>query len=341
MQGNFYQPQSIPPPQQQEQYPLQQQYPQQQQQQYPQQQHYPQQQQQHSQQHRSLNDFLGQYGQYHHQRMGMAPHSAPKFEAANGRILCCHLHNEHIWIKLGSMIAYNNGQVSFSRETIRDQGLIRTIKEGITKEGMELVKAQTKGTADLYLADEGKRVIHMCLQHGEAVLVNGDDVLAFENSVRWDIARNKSIAGIMQGGMFNVKLAGPGWICVTTHFDPLVLHVRAGQPIFTDPDNTVMWSANLKTSFKTDIKFKSILGSKFKSGEEVRILRQQAVPSQVTHSFTSSSSIIAACSGSGSGSGSGSSACAVSNEVRRRRVRRDPAGRGMIPAIITIHIHVV
>jgi uncharacterized protein (AIM24 family) len=58
----------------------------------------------------------------------------------------------------------------------------------------------------------------------------------------------KSISSWVQGGLFSVKLSGPGWISVTTHFDPLVIPIVKDIPVFTDPQNTVMWTSNLTPS---------------------------------------------------------------------------------------------
>ena len=64
----------------------------------------------------------------------------------------------------------------------------------------------------------------------------------------------KSVSGMLAGGLFNVKLTGSGLIALTTHYDPLTLRVRPGQPIFTDPNATVAWSGGLYPELKTDEK---------------------------------------------------------------------------------------
>jgi uncharacterized protein (AIM24 family) len=79
----------------------------------------------------------------------------------------------------------------------------------------------------------------------------------------------KSIAGMMSGGIFQVKLTGSGHVAITTHGDPLVLLVKPDQPVFTDPNATVAWSGNLSPDLKSNVSFKSLLGRG--SGEEFQM----------------------------------------------------------------------
>jgi uncharacterized protein (AIM24 family) len=165
------------------------------------------------------------------------------------------------------MIAYT-GEFDFSREGLVEHGFGKALRERFSSENMDLVKATSKQNGSvLYVADDGKKVLNFYLQSGESVLVNGDDVLAFEPSVNWDIKMLKSISGLMQGGLFNVQLTGPGFIAVTTESDPIVLPVNG--TVTTDPQNTVMWTAGLQVSLKTNVKFKSLFGRS--SGEEFQM----------------------------------------------------------------------
>lgn len=70
------------------------------------------------------------------------------------------------------------------------------------------------------------------------VTVNGEDVLAFESSVSYDISSMDSLAGSFAGGFTNVYLEGPGYVAITTHSEPIVLE----PPVTTDPSATVAWS---------------------------------------------------------------------------------------------------
>ena len=84
---------------------------------------------------------------------------------------------------------------------------------------------------------------------GETLFVNGNDILAFEQAISWDIKMMRKITGMMAGGLFNVKLQGQGLIAISTHYDPLTLDVRPDSPVITDPNATVAWYISLKTFF--------------------------------------------------------------------------------------------
>jgi len=163
------------------------------------------------------------------------------------------------------MISYY-GTISFEREGILNGGLFKALKESVSNEGMQLTKAVAKGSALMYIADEGKCIMNIPLGKGETIVLNGDDVLAFESSVKWDIKRNTSISTVLTHGMTNLHLTGPGWVAITTHGDPVILHVTKDSVVKTDPQNTVAWSGGLTCSFKVDLKLKNLVGRG--SGEE-------------------------------------------------------------------------
>lgn len=104
---------------------------------------------------------------------------------------------------------------------------------------------------------------------GQSISVNGNDVLAFEETVQWDIKMMKRIAGFMSGGLFNVLLKGKGMVAITTHYDPLTLQVTKDRPVFTDPNATVAWSGNLQPDLRTDISLKTLVGRS--SGESFQM----------------------------------------------------------------------
>jgi uncharacterized protein (AIM24 family) len=70
----------------------------------------------------------------------------------------------------------------------------------------------------------------------------------------------KKVSAMLSGGLFNVKLSGRGLIAITTHYEPITLLVKPGEPVLTDPNATVAWSGNLTPNFKTDISLKTLLG---------------------------------------------------------------------------------
>ena len=177
------------------------------------------------------------------------------FEVENPYLLEINLIGR-AWAKLGSMIGYV-GRIKFTREGALEHGVGKLVKKMFSGEGAKLMKVEGQGR--VYLADKGKRVQVLNLRN-EAIHVNGNDLLAFEDGVKWDIKMIRRMAGMMAGGLFNVRLDGPGMIAITTHYNPLSLRVRPGKPVFTDPNATVAWSGRLNPDIHTDMSFKTFLG---------------------------------------------------------------------------------
>lgn len=170
-----------------------------------------------------------------------------------------------VWTKMGSMVAYL-GNIKFTREGLLEKGLGKLLKKAVSGEGTKLTKADGRGK--LYLADSGKRISILSL-NDESIFVNGNDLLALEPSVEWDIKMMRSITGMLAGGLFNVKLEGTGMIAITSHFQPMTLRVKKGQSVTTDPNATIAWSGNLTPEFKKDISLKTFFGRG--SGESIQM----------------------------------------------------------------------
>lgn len=184
------------------------------------------------------------------------PNENDFFELEKPAMLEVNLKNQKILAKAGSMVAYI-GNIDFKREGLLSKGLGGLLKKAISGEGTSLMHAT--GTGKLYLADEGKKVKIIKLQN-EAVFVNGNDVLALEDNIKNEIKMLKSIAGMMSGGLFQVKLSGSGYIAITTHGEPILLRVTGNQAVYTDPNATVAWSENLTPNIKTNLTFGSFIG---------------------------------------------------------------------------------
>jgi uncharacterized protein (AIM24 family) len=191
--------------------------------------------------------------------------NAGVFEIENKSMLQINL-NGMVYAKAGAMIAYR-GNVKFSRKSAFEDGLGKLFKKALTGEGMTLMKMEGQGR--IYLADKGKRV-HVLQLQDESICVNGNDMLALESSLDSDITMVKSMAGMMAGGLFNVKISGSGLAAITTHGDPLLLPVSSATGIvYTDPNATVAWSGNLKPDMRTDISLGTLFGRA--SGESVQM----------------------------------------------------------------------
>ena len=137
--------------------------------------------------------------------------------------------------KAGSMVAYT-GDLSFTGQASAEGGITGLLKEAATNEGTPVMAVEGSGT--VYLADHGKKVQVLTLNDGDAITVNGEDVLAFESEVDYEISTIDSLAGSFAGGFTNVYLQGPGSVAITTHGDPIVVE----PPVATDPSATVPWS---------------------------------------------------------------------------------------------------
>lgn len=186
------------------------------------------------------------------------------FQLESDRMLEVNL-DSMVWMKAGAMVAYV-GQIKFTREGLLDQGLGSLLKRSVTGEGAKLTKAEGRGR--LYLADTGKTIKILRLE-GDAIFVNGSDLLAFEPTVQWEIKMMKKLAAVVSGGFFNVRLSGTGLIAITTHFEPITLRVKPGAPVRTDPNATIAWSGSLQPEFKTDVSLKSFFGRG--SGESIQM----------------------------------------------------------------------
>jgi len=140
-----------------------------------------------------------------------------------------------VMAKAGSMVAYT-GDLSFTGKASAEGGITGFLKEAATGEGTPVMTVE--GNGHVYLADHEKKVQVLELGPDDSITVNGEDVLAFESDLSYEIDTIDSLAGSFAGGLTNVYLSGPGYVAITTHGDPLVL----SPPVSTDPSATVAWT---------------------------------------------------------------------------------------------------
>lgn len=178
------------------------------------------------------------------------------FQLEKEYILELNINNQTVMVKKGAMIAYD-GNIKFEREGMLSKGVSNLLKKAVSGEGTTMMK--TSGTGRVYVADLAKKIRVLYLEN-EVINVNGNDILAHEESLKSDIRLMKSVAGIMGGGLFQASISGTGHVAITTHGDPLTLLVKPGQPVYTDPNATVAWSGDLKPEFKADISLKTLIG---------------------------------------------------------------------------------
>jgi len=186
------------------------------------------------------------------------------FELEGDRVLEINL-NGRVWTKMGSMVAYM-GNIKFTREGVLEHGMGKLLKRTVSGEGTKLTKAEGEGT--LYLADSGKKISILKLDN-DSIYVNGNDVLAFEDSIEWDIKLMRKISSLLAGGLTNIRLEGSGMVAITTHHQPLTLQVTSDKPVVTDPNATVAWSGSLEPQLKADVSIKTFFGRG--SGESIQM----------------------------------------------------------------------
>ncbi|WP_436925596.1 AIM24 family protein [Halosimplex amylolyticum] len=184
-----------------------------------------------------------------------------RFELENSKLLDIDVDGT-VLTKAGAMVAYD-GDLSFTGKSSAEGGLTGFIKEAATSEGTPVMEVEGQG--HVYVADREKRIQLLRLGPDEAISVNGEDVLAFEDRVDYEIGTIGSIGGASAAGLTNVFLSGPGTVAITTHGDPLVLE----PPVRTDPDATVAWSSNLSPSINTDRSLGDAIGQS--SGETYQL----------------------------------------------------------------------
>jgi uncharacterized protein (AIM24 family) len=181
------------------------------------------------------------------------------FTLQNSKMLRVALAGE-VLARQGAMVAYQ-GQVDFDYQG--SGGLGKRLKKAMTGEGLPLMRC--RGQGDLFLAHDADDV-HLIRLEGDGLTVNGDNILAFEPGISWDIRRVEG-AGMMSGGLFNTTLTGTGWVAVTAHGTPVVL--ETDQPTYADAQAAVAWSAGLQTRAHTAFKMGSLFGRS--SGESVQL----------------------------------------------------------------------
>jgi uncharacterized protein (AIM24 family) len=159
----------------------------------------------------------------------------------NSKMLKIELNGE-VMARTGSMVAYQ-GQVRF--QALGAGGVGKWLKQKVTGEGVPLMKLTGQG--DVFLANEAADVYLIDLDPGDALSINGANVLAFESTLTYDISFVQGMGMLSSAGLFNCVFSGQGRIAITSHGTPVV--VQVDQPTYADPQAAICWSASLQTSY--------------------------------------------------------------------------------------------
>lgn len=154
--------------------------------------------------------------------------------------------------RVGSMVA-TIGLIDFNPNPPQIANMLRSWATG---EGVPLMVCTGQG--ELYLADYGKDVVVLQLA-GEALSVNGKNILAFDASLQWGIERVKGVSMLSGMGMFNVVLRGSGWVALTSKGTPIVLDTREA-PTFVDTDALVAFTEGLSVQPRRTARLGSLFG---------------------------------------------------------------------------------
>ncbi|MGI9577637.1 MAG: AIM24 family protein [Microthrixaceae bacterium] len=156
-------------------------------------------------------------------------------------------------VRRGAMIAYQ-GDVNFAYEST---GVKRKLKSMATNEGLKLMRCD--GNGELFVSHGGEKLHFLTLGEGEGMSINSKSLLGFDATMHWDIEVIKAGAGaMMAGGLFNVKLTGPGTLILATDW-PLVLDTSEAQTL-VDPNAAVAWSAHLQVKMRSTMSAGALIG---------------------------------------------------------------------------------
>ncbi|MCX4983323.1 AIM24 family protein [Streptomyces sp. NBC_00572] len=161
---------------------------------------------------------------------------------------------QDLYARTGSMVSYE-GYITYEPNPPAAR---QVAKEWATGEGTPIMKCSGDGL--LYLADYGADVVVINLQN-DSISVNGTNLLAFDAHLQWGVERVKGLAKFAGQGLFNVEIAGTGWVALTSRGTPIVVDCgRGDDETYVDPDALVAWSPSLKVKGKRSFKASSLIG---------------------------------------------------------------------------------
>jgi uncharacterized protein (AIM24 family) len=184
------------------------------------------------------------------------------FTLQGPRLLKVELSETSVMARNGAMVAYQ-GDVHFEH---KGGGLGRFVKKAATGESLRLMEAS--GSGEVFLANQAM-LVHLLSLTDDSITVSGENILAFETGIDWDVTRVKGGgAGVLAGGLFNIHLKGTGLVALVSDGEPVRLDVSEAAT-FGDPQAAIAWSGDVQTTLKTDVQAKSLIG--LGSGESIQL----------------------------------------------------------------------
>ncbi|MEU5979346.1 AIM24 family protein [Streptomyces sp. NPDC047315] len=190
------------------------------------------------------------------------PASAPGMVQQNAKSIK-YVVNGEMYARQGSMVAYR-GNLQFER---KGQGLGGMLKRAVTGEGLALMTVSGQG--EVWFAHEAANCFIVEVEQGDALTINGRNVLCFDPTLSYEIKTVKGV-GAAGGGLFNSVFSGYGKLAVICEGSPIVIPVSAQQPVYVDTDAVVGWSASLQTSLHRSQSVGSMIRGG--SGEAVQLV---------------------------------------------------------------------
>ena len=190
--------------------------------------------------------------------------SNAKFTLQNGKMLKVLLGQQsgmrECFARRGAMIAYQ-GQATFDTQY---QSWGANIARMFTGEGLNLMRCA--GNGSVFLANQAQD-IHIIELTGDGFTIDGNNILAFETSLRWNIVRidtQQQIAGV---GNYQIEFQGRGQVAVTTTGAPLVMRVDPSKYCFADADAVIGWSSSLDVQMQAAVTSSSVWRPRSSTGE--------------------------------------------------------------------------
>jgi uncharacterized protein (AIM24 family) len=173
-----------------------------------------------------------------------------RFERESERMLRIEVDGG-VWLKPGAAVAYR-GDIGFERRPTLEA---TSFEDAAMRELSPLVRAIGKG--QLYCGHRGEHVWPTRL-NGETMFVASPDLLAFEESLSFEMMLLGDGLSIAAGGLVIVRLSGHGTLAFGGHGEPLSLQVTPDMPVTTDPHATIAWSEGVKPTLRTDLSWRSV-----------------------------------------------------------------------------------
>lgn len=188
------------------------------------------------------------------------------FVLQNGKMLKATLGQQsgmqEFYARAGSMVAYQGG-VNFDGN-YRSWG--QHIIGALSGESLNLMKVHGSGT--VYIANQAQD-IHVLNLTGDGLTVGGNNVLAFQRGLNWDIVRIDTGGGpqVTSAGAYNIELTGRGQVALTTTGAPYVMNVTTQNYYFADADAVIAWSSSLQVAMQAAVTTSSVWKPRGNTGE--------------------------------------------------------------------------